>query len=274
MPITSIDQIQDLMCQGQGASVTIASAATSAQTAAGAAGGGLNPTYFPEAIGTTLWSTIVQPKLPAGDHRLVSAQLGSTRGLTHMLGFLHQLGTVALGSGTGNKFTPDASLTMPLTRNEFGVSNAKVVMTPFLLITTATTVTAPILTIDYDDQDGNATTGTKSITFPAAATALGTTLVPFLEDGDSGITDINAVNVSTAASAGAATLYGWEPLELLSNPAAGLPVASSFMRGYQMAPLTKPTPASGTLTSLFGIVGIGSASATTIRGYVRGVSNA
>lgn len=272
MPITRIEDIEDRLNRGQGCTITQASIATGAGTAPIAATGLLGGVFFPEAIGSTLWSTIVKPKMPSGNFRMASVQAGSTRGLTYMLARMHKMGTINLAA-TGAQFTADAGV-FPVLRTEMGVADTPQTLVPAIQVTTATTVTAPILKMNYRNQDGNDITGTVQTTFPAAATALGTLMIPRMEVGDSGIQKINGIQVDTAATVGAATMYGIEPLDLISIFAANVPAAASFMRGYNPAPLEEPTPTSGTLDSYIGLVALGSVAATTIRAVIRGASNA
>lgn len=271
MTITRLDEMDRLITEGKACAITQASAATSAGTAPIAATGNLGGVFFPEAVGSTLWSTIVKPKIPSGNYRFYSAQLGSTRGLTYMVARLHKMGTINLAA-TGAQFTADAGV-FPVLRTEMGQASQPIILTPMILVTTATTVTAPILKMNYKNQDGNDITGTIQTTFPAAATALGTMLMPRLEVGDSGITKINGIQVDTAASVGVASMYGLEPLDLCTVFAANVPSSANCRRGYNPAPLEEPVPTSGSLDSYIGFVALGSVAATTIRGIIRGAKN-
>jgi hypothetical protein len=271
MTIIRLDEMDRLIDEGKACEITQASIATSAGTAPIAATGNLGGIFFPEAVGSTLWSTIVKPRIPSGNFRFHSAHLGSTRGLTYMIARLHKMGTINLAA-TGACFTADAGV-FPVLRTEMGQASKPQILTPMILVTTATTVTAPILKMNYDNQDGTSRTGTIQTTFPAAATALGTMLMPRLEVGDSGIQKINGIQVDTAASAGAANMYGLEPLDLISIFAANVPASASCRRGYNPAPLEEPVPTSGTLDSYIGIIALGSVAATTIRAIIRGAKN-
>jgi len=91
----------------------------------------------------------------------------------------------------------------------------------FLEVTTATTVTAPVVSINsYTDQDGNTAQAGATITFPAAATPIGTCVGPFpLAAGDTGMKAVATVNVATAATVGVANLILVKPLLCIgANP--------------------------------------------------------
>lgn len=92
----------------------------------------------------------------------------------------------------------------------------------WLEVTTATTTTAPVVTLNsYTDQDGNTGQSGTAVTFPAAATNLDT-LVPInLASTDYGIQAAATINVGTAASAGAANFVLTKEIARLPLEATG-----------------------------------------------------
>lgn len=173
-------------------------------------------------------------------------------------GILYRLGTLNLAA-TGDQFTHDAA-TFPVLRTRFGVANQPVPLIPLVQITTATATTAPVFRLrtaggaaGYVDQDGNSVIGTKTMTMPAAATAQGSTFVFRLEDGDSAITDISAIEVTTAGTAGAATVWG---LEIFTTPHTyqiyEIVCHDIMYGGLGLSDLAPAVATSGTATTLLG----------------------
>lgn len=76
----------------------------------------------------------------------------------------------------------------------------------WLEITTATTVTAPVVAMNsYTNQDGSTGRAGGNLTFPAAATVLDAMIGPLpMQSGDTGVQACSTINVVTAGSAGAA----------------------------------------------------------------------
>lgn len=110
-------------------------------------------------------------------------------------------------STTGNKTINSAALT----RYTGTAANLNEV---WLEITTATTVTAPVVSLNsYTTADGTAATAGGTVTFPAAATTLNTMIQVPLNDSKSGVRSVEVgLNVGTAGSAGVATLVIIRPL--------------------------------------------------------------
>ncbi len=136
----------------------------------------------------------------------------------------------------------------------------------FLEVSTSTTVTAPIVVVNYTDTT-NATVSTPSFTFPAAATPQRAFLrIPWAAAG-LGAKSVQTVSVNTAASAGACTV-------VLAKVIAELPVMStawnyrdmskdhphlprihdgaSLMLAYQTANTPTPTEIQGRLVVIYG----------------------
>jgi len=100
-------------------------------------------------------------------------------------------------TGTGNKNVGSAAL--PRYTDGIGVE-------AWLEVTTATTTTAPIISMNsYTDNDGNTGQSGGSITFPAVATNVDALIGPMpLATGDVGVQAIATVNVSTASGGASA----------------------------------------------------------------------
>lgn len=87
----------------------------------------------------------------------------------------------------------------------------------WLEVTTATTTTAPIVSMNsYTDQDGNTAAAGGTITFPATATNLDALVGPMpLAAGDTGVRSVETLNVATASAAGAVNVVLLRPLAFL-----------------------------------------------------------
>jgi hypothetical protein len=138
---------------------------------------------------------------------LLTLECQATRDSTIMLyDRLVSTSGIALSS-TGNKNVGSAALPRYSGAASAGVQ-------AWLEVTTATTVTAPIVSMNsYTDQDGNTGSVGGSITFPAVATNIDTMVGPMpLAAGDTGIQAIATVNVGTAGSAGVCNVVLLRPL--------------------------------------------------------------
>ena len=114
-------------------------------------------------------------------------------------------------------------------------------------------------------------TGTKTFTYPSATTALGSAFVLKLEENDSAIQDILQINVGTAGSAGAASIYGFEPYACGGHNGAGN--NQPWLRDTTLGPYSIPniaagTATSGTATSFLGFLGAQQASTFQMTGYI------
>jgi hypothetical protein len=88
----------------------------------------------------------------------------------------------------------------------------------WLEVTTATTTTAPVVSLNqYTNEGGTTGRAGATITFPAAATVVGSIIGPLpLQAGDLGIRSVEVgLNVATAASAGVVSVTLLRPLALL-----------------------------------------------------------
>lgn len=204
---------------------------------------------------STLWTTIYGAPVPSGfsdpdsDLRLTHMKLAGSRGGTIWVVWAHKVGTVTF-NGTGNRFTHDAC-TFPLTRSKPWGTRV-VAGWPLVSLTTATATTAPVIgSWKYNNQAGVTVTNSDTFTFPNATTAAGTGLMLHLEPGDL-VTDITEINVTTAASAGAGTVYLLEPIAQVSQIVSGHVTQADMLRGSRFCPpkAVPPAPTSGTLDTM------------------------
>lgn len=118
------------------------------------------------------------------------------------------VGGISLAS-TGNKTVSSAALT----RYTSGMG-----VQAWLEVSTATTVTAPVVTMNsYTDEDGNTGQTGTAVTFPAVATNVDA-MVQLPLGTDQGVRAVSTINVGTAATAGVANL-------VLLYPLAWIPVS-------------------------------------------------
>jgi len=104
-------------------------------------------------------------------------------------------------SSTGNKTV--SSVALP----RYAGNGPSADVEAWLEVTTATTTTAPILSMNsYTSGDGSSGLAGGSLTFPAAATDAHTALQLPEVAGEKGVQAISTINVATAASAGVATV--------------------------------------------------------------------
>lgn len=217
------------------------------------------------SIGTTINTTLVGLQLPPSLPQslfLTQCQGNNDSGFMGMyLAYLYKIGTLDL-SAVGNRLTHDAA-TFPVLRTQFGEASKPLSLTPIIYVTTATTVTAAVFGLrtnagaaGYTNQDGSAVIGTDSnFTMPAAATAINSAFILRLNAGDSGVRDINQININTKATAGAASIFGAELLAPLSQIADQTNfVCDSLFGGFAPMDLKPAVATSGTATSYLSII--------------------
>lgn len=203
-------------------------------------------------IGSTQWSALVGTNLQDGitsPMRVILVQNTATRASSWIYARLYLIGTLNLTT-TSSEFTHNAA-TFPILRTVMGQANQPIDLIPIMLVTTATTTTAAVFKMDYVDQDGNATTGTIDFTMPSTATNAGSGFVLPLEVGDSAVRDVTNINISTTASAGAASIYGMEIIDYASTVlTTSTTNKDAAFRGFNLANITPGVATSGTATSL------------------------
>lgn len=235
-------------------------------TAAAATSGNFTIRLNVNAIGSTTPSTLQSIPMPPSlgtnlFHKMTN--LVSTSARSGYLANLYKIGTLNLAA-TGDQFTHD-SATFPLLRTVYGQSSQPISLIPIIYVTTATATTAPVIRMrtaagaaGYVDQDGNSIVGTRTITFPAAATAVESGFIFRLESGDSGVRDISNIEVTTAGTAGAATIYGMEIIAPTWTPISGTgSTMDSMFGGLSVGDMYPAVATSGTATSLLCSVTIG-----------------
>ena len=241
-------------------------AAPGSNTAANAAAGHFRLTLNANGIGTTYPGTLQTLPLPNPGSELLLTQATGTQSAAAAVCFLarfYLMGTLNLAA-TGDQFTHDAA-TFPVTRTKFGAATKPVSLIPVIYITTATTTTAPVIRMrtaaggtGYVDQDGNNVVGASTTTMPAAATAVQSGFIIRMEPGDSGVQDIVQIEVTTAGSAGAASIYGMEFLAPLSSPFSGSWIEyNPVFGGVALRDLKPAAATSGTATTFLGVVEFG-----------------
>lgn len=207
-------------------------------------------------IGTTFPTTIEGFAIPTVTRlRLVMLQMGAAGTSTMYLGQIYKLGTLNLAA-TGDQFTHDAA-TFPITRTQLGVATQPLTLLLLLQISVATTTTAPAFILKtnaggtgYVDQDGNNVVGTKTHTMVSATMGVGSTYMLRLEDGDSGIRDISAIEITTAAAVGEAYIWGIELLAPASIINGSLATTNdSLFSGLAPMNIGPGSATSGTATS-------------------------
>lgn len=265
MTLTTRLQAIQQQALGRAVAIPIVTAATASITAATANNGFLNFSISPNLQGTTLPNTIVGfpfVNTPSARYRHIRTSFFPiTR--TGWLGIFYKIGTLVLTS-TGNQFTHDGA-TFPVLRNNLFGANTPVRLRPLVYLTAATATTAPSFilkdsggTAGYVDQDGNSVVGTKTFTFPAAATAIQSTYLLRLEDGDSSVQDITQIDVTAAGSAGSAVIYGFEEICKVGTNLSINTINEGLLGDLNLRDMTPAVATTGTATSFLGILGGGS----------------
>lgn len=278
MAITSRQGIFDNISRGKGLTIPFVGVSESNISTAGLSGGNFVAHFFPNAVGSTVYATIQGFPTPAGmpsPTRLL--QFTATAGLTGVSFALvraYLVGTLNLAA-TGNQFTHDAA-TFPILKNQMGASSA-LNLFPLLVVTTATTTTAPAFivkdsggTAGYKNQAGSGVVGTKTFTFGNAATAVGTSMVLKLEDGDSAVQDITQIDVTIASSTGAASLYLCETYAVAASGTQLFPgIATPAFNPPSLPNIAAGTATSGTATAPLVVLGWGNTNGGIASGLIR-----
>lgn len=266
--------------KGLGMFLPAITTAAGSVTSGNAAAGSFTMSFAYNSIGSGTPSLTFPPS-PGSPMNLAFAGLGNSAARAFALCRAYKLGTLNLAA-TGNQFTHD-SATFPVLRTEFGEASKPVSLLPILSVTTALTTTAAILRLrnatgpasGYTDQDGNTTTGATDFTFPSTTTAVGSTYLPMLESGDSGVRDISHIDVTTASATGACDVWGIEPIAPLPVFSGNsMSFADGVMSSLLACDLTPAVPTSGTLTSILAVLSFSSLTAPAVNLLIDGVLNA
>jgi hypothetical protein len=274
------DDILKQYAAGKSRTSLLAGTAAAASTAATVNSGSITLLTSGGAIGTTYPSTIVG--MPDSKNTTVdmihtqSMFLNGNQNRGSGMARFYRVGTLNLTT-TGDQFTHD-SATFPLLRKIMGQTSQPLSLIPVVQVTTATSVTAPVIRLataggaaGYTDQDGNATIGNIDFTFPAIATAVNSWYTLRLNTGDWAVRDINQIRVITASTTGAATIWLMEVINPVQSavllPSLFDPVFGSAFMPTNVNPAVATT---GTATSL--MLGIGhQATSETKLGFDVGV---
>ena len=253
-------------------------------TAAAAGSGDFTVSIRPNSIGSTMPSTLIDViPLPSGTNPMrLSTIVGriNTTSMPLLLAYIYQFGTQVLTS-TGDQFTHHAA-TFPVLRTQMGTSQA-VPLIPMIQVTTATTTTAAVLTMKtaaggtgYKDEENNNVVGTLTHTMPAAATAVNSCFLLPLEEGDRGVRDIVAIQTNTAASAGAATIWGIEPISFLNSTSVAHmdSMSDHFFNALTMPDLRPAAATSGTANAKLVLLSLTAISGSLVfTGYATAVAD-
>ena len=288
MPITTLNSVLTKQASGNGAVIPIISATSSASTQAAAASGFTAFTITFNSIGTALPSTRASFPLPPGLSadafvNLFVCNHSITSFRTAYLAWFYLIGTVDLANAAAvpyDGFTHDAAWSGTLCRTVLGVANTPINMLPIIQLTTATATTAPSFQLKttagaagYVNQDGSSVIGTKTFTFPAAATVNGSAYLLKLEADDSAIEDITQISVTAKGTTGEATLWGVELLAPAQLSSTYNVVCDTLVGGIRMNSLAPAVASTGTVTSRLGIVFFGGTSASALNGVAYAVLN-
>lgn len=280
MAITTHNSIILNLAQGKGKFRPYIAGGAGSGTAATVNCGGITGGFNLNLLGTTYPSTLVGFLYGNTTSQQLMVQFFadpvSSRGV--VFGRYYLLGTATLTT-TGDKFTHSGTFTK-LTRTQFGEATKEISMWPIIYLTAATATTAPVIILKtaaggtgYVDQDGNNVVGTKSFTFPAAATAIQSTYFLRLEDTTCAVRDIVAIQVTTAGTAGTANIYGFEPYAESQGTVANLATQNDHVYGgIAMRDISPAIPDAGSVTSYLGLLGLHSQTAG-IAGFYTTVTN-
>jgi hypothetical protein len=192
----------------------------------------------------------------------------STRLHGVFLAWLYEIGTLILFSGGGSAGFTHHAATFPVLRRIYGADNRPVPLIPLLYLTAATSTVAPEIRLrtaaggaGYINQDGVPVVGTKIFTFPAATTNARSGFVLRLEDGDSAVHDISAIEIVTFSGAGTAVVFGAELLCPLGSAIPQPYLADTLFAGPVLNSLTPAVATSGTAGATLALVCIGTTAA-------------
>jgi hypothetical protein len=189
-----------------GSAAQVAGAMHSLWFAAGSPAAGAAAAVSPgESLTSAAGGMVFADAAPDIKHLIGLAAQSTSAGTFIIYDRLYQVGGISLTS-TGDKALNNGSIVLPRYTDGIGVL-------PLIEVTTATTTTAPVVTLtSYVNQADAIKTTAASLTFPAAATVLNLCSWLPIVAGDTGVKQVTTLNVGTAASAGVACVSLVKPL--------------------------------------------------------------
>lgn len=194
----------------------------SSWTDPGMPGAAANPTTYANC--TDFAGSIFNSNVSPGKRYLTDLALTASQNGTIMLyDRLGHIGSISLAS-TGDKTVSSSAL--PRSMDAVDAKNVEC----WVEVTTATTVTAPIISMNsYTDYTNGAARAGGSLTFPSTATNVGWMGKLGLQAGDISVTAVSTINVATAASAGICNV-------VLLRPLAFVPVIANLATVWDLLP--------------------------------------
>lgn len=193
------------------------------------------------------------------------------------LGFFYKIGTLNFAA-TGDQFTHDAA-TFPILRSYFGQASQPVPLIPILQVTTQVTTTEPRFRLQtnaggagYVNQAGTSVVGTYTMGLKNMPKATSFAMIMPLETNDAAVRDITQIRIDTAASAGAAAIWGFEPLmHMGSFESRTFAWRDAVFGGMGMMPYNPGAATSGTATSFLGALNMNAPDTVMPLGLLAGV---
>lgn len=177
--------------------------------ASGSPGAGVDPAATPGTAYSSASGGIVFPDTSTDQKYIMTFGAAASQNCTLML-YDRLVGVSGLSlASTGNKTVSSTALGRY-------TSTASSVVEAWVEVTTATTVTAPVLSMNsYTNEAGTAAQAGATITLPSAATVLRSMFKLPLQAGDKGVQACSTINVATAGSTGAVNFMLIRPLVYL-----------------------------------------------------------
>lgn len=280
--VSSLATAQMLLLQGKGVATPYVTVLTGTLTGSVAASGSFDAGLSSNNIGTTLAGTMQTIPIPASGapiRMMMNAQSPYSAVYAGFNAIFYKIGTLNLAA-TGNQFTHDTA-TFPITRTYYGQATQPVDLIPIIQISTATTTTAAQLVISnvaatngYIDTSGSTVVGTQTMTMPNIATKLNSSYLMLLNAGATGIRDITNINVTVAASAGTANVWGMEIISPTGAPISNFGfMHDSITGGINMANLQPGAATTGTATSFLGNWGGSGTTSHNLGGFLLGAQD-
>jgi hypothetical protein len=177
--------------------------------ASGSPGAGSNPAATPGTAYDDDVGSIYFADTTTDQKHILTFGAAASQNCTLML-YDRLVGVSGLSvASTGNKTVSSTGLPRY-------TSSAASVVEAWLEVTTATTTTAAIVSMNsYTNEGGTTGRAGGTVTFPATATDVRTMIKMPLQAGDKGVQDCSTINVATAASAGVVNFLLIRPLVFL-----------------------------------------------------------